>query len=73
MRQIAEEWQVKLPPLDDDLSVYKIGFDSLAFAALVARLDEDLGVDPFTASGAAFPLTFGDFVQAYEQAYGNVR
>jgi len=33
----------------------------------VARLDDDLGVDPFTISeDAAFPLTAGDFVRACE-------
>ena len=65
--QIAEEQQVKLPPLEDDLSLHETGFDSLAFAILVARLEDDLGIDPFTISeDAAFPLTVGDFVRAYE-------
>jgi hypothetical protein len=72
MRQIAKEWQVELPPLDDDLSVYEIGFDSMAFAVLVARLEEDHGVNPFSDSGADFPLTFGDFVQAYEMSASGV-
>jgi acyl carrier protein len=67
MQQIAEEQKVKLPPLDDDLSLQETGFDSLAFAILVARLEDDLGVDPFTAADdAAFPHTIGDFVRAYE-------
>jgi hypothetical protein len=38
MKQIAEEQQVKLPPLNDELSLHETGFDSLAFAILVARL-----------------------------------
>jgi acyl carrier protein len=67
MKQIAEEQQVKLPPLTDELSLHETGFDSLAFAILVARLEDDLGIDPFTISeDAAFPLTVGDFVRAYE-------
>jgi hypothetical protein len=34
---------------------------------LVARLEDDLGVDPFTMSeDATFPLTVGDFIKAYE-------
>ena len=67
MRQIAEEQNVALPPLEDDLSLHETGFDSLAFAILVARLEDDLGIDPFTiAEDAAFPLTVGDFVRAYE-------
>jgi acyl carrier protein len=67
MKQLAEEQQVTLPPLDDDLSVHETGFDSLAFATLVERLEEDLGINPFTTSDdVAFPLTVGDFVRAYE-------
>jgi acyl carrier protein len=67
MQQIASEQQVTLPPLTDDLSLHDTGFDSLGFAILVARLEDDLGVDPFTISeDAAFPLTVGDFVRAYE-------
>ena len=67
MQQIAAEQQVTLPPLHDELSLHETGFDSLGFAILVARLEDDLGVDPFTlADDAAFPLTIGDFVRAYE-------
>jgi acyl carrier protein len=67
MQQIAREQQVTLPPLDDELSLHETGFDSLGFAILVARLEDDLGIDPFTiAEDAAFPLTIGDFVKAYE-------
>ena len=67
MQQIATEQQVTLPPLTDELSLHETGFDSLGFAILVARLEDDLGIDPFTISeDAAFPLTVGDFVRAYE-------
>jgi acyl carrier protein len=67
MQQIAGEQKVTLPPLEDDLSLHETGFDSLGFAVLVARLEDDLGVDPFTMSeDATFPLTVGDFVKAYE-------
>ena len=67
MQQIAKEQKVTLPPLQDDLSLNETGFDSLAFAILVARLEDDLGVDPFTiAEDAAFPSTLGEFVRVYE-------
>jgi acyl carrier protein len=67
MQQIAEEQKVILPPLEDDLSLHETGFDSLAFAILIARLEDDLGIDPFTMSeDATFPLTIGDFVRVYE-------
>ncbi|MBR1213927.1 acyl carrier protein [Bradyrhizobium sp. JYMT SZCCT0180] len=67
MQQIAEEQKVTLPPLRDDLALQDTGFDSLAFAILVARLEDDLGFDPFTiAEDAAFPSTVGEFIRAYE-------
>jgi hypothetical protein len=67
MQQIAEEQKITLPPLDDELSLHATGFDSLAFAILVAQLEDDLGTDPFTISeNATFPLTVGDFIGAYE-------
>jgi len=67
MQQIAEEQKVTLPPLRDDLPLPDTGFDSLAFAILVARLEDDLGIDPFTvAEQAPFPSTVGEFVRAYE-------
>jgi acyl carrier protein len=67
MKQIAVEQNVVLPPIDDNLRLHETGFDSLGFAILVARLEDDLGTDPFTMSDdAAFPLTVGDFIRAYE-------
>jgi acyl carrier protein len=62
MKQIAEEQHVTLPPLDDNLSLHETGFDSLGFAILVARLEDDLTI----AEDAAFPLIVGDFIRAYE-------
>ena len=67
MQQIAQEQKVTLPRLRDDLSLHETGFDSLAFAILVARLEDDLGIDPLTiAEDAAFPSTIGEFVRVYE-------
>lgn len=67
MHQIAEEQKVTLPPLQDDLHLQDTGFDSLAFAILVARLEDDLGIDPFSiAEDTAFPSTVGEFIRAYE-------
>ena len=35
-----------------------------------ARLEDDLGIDPFTISAnATVPLTVGDFVRAYENVH----
>ncbi len=67
MAQVAREHGKVLAPLHDDLELAESGLDSLGFAVLVARLEDKLGFDPFTAADtAAFPLTFGDFVKIYE-------
>jgi acyl carrier protein len=67
MEEVAREHGKILAPLKDDLVLADSGLDSLGFAVLVARLEDTLGVDPFTASDeAVFPLTLGDFVKAYE-------
>jgi acyl carrier protein len=69
IEQIAVEQKIVLPPLHDDLTLRDTGFDSLAFAILVVRLEDDLGIDPFNVSAnASFPLTIGDFIRAYENA-----
>jgi acyl carrier protein len=69
MKQIAREHGKTLAPLTDDLVLLDSGLDSLGFAVLVARLEDTLGIDPFTtAEDAMFPLTLGDFVKVYENA-----
>jgi acyl carrier protein len=69
IEQVAEEQKIKLPPLTDELVLLDSGLDSLCFAILVARLEDTLGVDPFTASDDVyFPVTLGDFVKVYENA-----
>jgi acyl carrier protein len=47
---VAKEQNQKLPPLSDDLVLLESGLDSLCFAVIVARLEDELGIDPFTAS-----------------------
>jgi acyl carrier protein len=67
MEAIAREHGKILAPLHDDLVLLDSGLDSLGFAVLVARLEDRLGIDPFTtAEDALFPVTFGDFVKVYE-------
>jgi acyl carrier protein len=68
-QQVAQEQGVQLAPLSDDLTLLDSGLDSLCFAMIVARLESQLGVDPFTTSeDAIFPVTFGEVVQFYENA-----
>ena len=67
MEQVAREHGKILAPLKEDLVLAECGLDSLGFAVLVARLEDTLGVDPFTAAeDAVFPVTLGDFVKVYE-------
>jgi acyl carrier protein len=67
MEQIAREHGKILAPLKEDLALADCGLDSLGFAVLVARLEDTLGIDPFTAAeDAFFPVTLGDFVKVYE-------
>jgi len=66
--QVARQQQKKLAPLSDDLVLLDSGLDSLCLAIIVARLEDALGVDPFSAADAEFPVTLGDFVRLYEDA-----
>jgi acyl carrier protein len=69
MEQIAQQHQKTLAPLTDDAILLNTGLDSLCFAVLVARLEDRLGVDPFSESDdVTFPVTLGDFVRVYENA-----
>jgi acyl carrier protein len=69
MQSVAAQQTKSLAPLTDDLVLLDCGLDSLCFAILVARLEDELGYDPFsTDDDVYFPTTFGDFVQFYERA-----
>lgn len=66
IHQIAKEQRIALPPLRDDMLLFETGFDSLALAILVARLEDELGSDPLASEDAVLPSTLGDLVGAYE-------
>jgi acyl carrier protein len=67
IQQVAAEQKKALAPLTDDLSLLDSGLDSLCFAILVARLEDIIGVDPFTASAdVRFPNTIGELIAFYE-------
>lgn len=69
MQKIADEQEKKIAPLTDDLNLLESGLDSLCFAILVARLEDELGCDPFTASDdIQYPVTLGEFIRFYENA-----
>ena len=67
--QVAREQKKSLAPLSDDLVLLESGLDSLCFAIVVARLEDKLGIDPFSsADDVQFPVTLGDFIRFYENA-----
>ena len=69
--QVSREQNKALAALTDSTLLLDSGLDSLCFAIVVVRLGDVLGIDPFeTATDDKFPLTFGDFVEFYEDAAG---
>jgi acyl carrier protein len=68
-REVAQEQNKRLAPLTEDLALFDSGLDSLCFAIVVVRLENSLGVDPFSGDeDARFPVTLGDFIGYYENA-----
>lgn len=67
--QVAIEHKKAVPPLNDGLHLVECGLDSLGLAVVVARLEEQLGLDPFRDSPDwTFPVTLGDFIALYQNA-----
>jgi acyl carrier protein len=71
---VAIRQKKTLAPLNERLPLLELGLDSLCLAILVASLDDELGIDPFSnGDGADFPVTLGDLFQLYEAAASHVR
>lgn len=69
--KVAKEQDKSLPSLADDLPLLESGLDSLCFAIIIARLEDTLGIDPFTVGigeDSRFPVTLGELVSFYENA-----
>jgi len=67
--QIADEsgWKI-IGDLNDATVLLESGLDSLGFAILVARLEEELQYDPFAMMDEpVYPRTLGEFVSIYER------
>ncbi|MGY1749199.1 acyl carrier protein [Modestobacter sp. SYSU DS0511] len=63
---LLQEEEKEVPTFTDDLVLLESGLDSLGFAVLVTRLEENLGYDPFTEMDEpVYPSTLGDFVAIY--------
>lgn len=65
---LDEQGQESTQPLCDNTILLQSGLDSLGFAILVTRLEDELGYDPFSLSDTPYyPQTFRDFVEFYER------
>ena len=68
IKELLEEEERPITGLDDDAVLLDIGLDSLGYAILVTRLEDDLGYDPFTLMDeVVYPRTLGEFVEIYER------
>jgi acyl carrier protein len=62
-----EQRNVPPPSFTDDLILQESGVDSMGFAILITRLEEDLGFDPFSDADQPFyPRTLGELITYYE-------
>jgi hypothetical protein len=69
IQELAAEsgWKI-VSDLNDETMLLESGLDSLGFAILVARLEEELRYDPFSMMDEPFyPRTLGEFVTIYER------
>jgi hypothetical protein len=64
--EIAATQGRTLAPLTDPLELLNSGLDSLCFAIILERLEDELGKDPF-ADDVDFPETFGAFLALYDR------
>lgn len=69
MRNVAREQNRRLASLRGNTPLLDTGLDSLCFAILVVRLEDEFGVNPFDEIlSSETPKTFGEFVGLYVQA-----
>lgn len=69
IHQVSDETGVTLvSDFNTETILLDSGLDSIGFAILVARLEEELGFDPFTMMDEpVYPRTFGEFIEIYER------
>lgn len=68
-REVVESMNLSIrQQLTDGVVLLETGMDSLGFAVLVARLEQEFGYDPFVLlDSPVYPKTFLEFVNIYEQ------
>jgi hypothetical protein len=68
IQEVASMRGTEVGELSDETILLESGLDSLGFAILVAKLEEDLGYDPFVLMDLpVYPRTYSDFIKVYQQ------
>ncbi len=68
LAELFEEEDLEVPQFTDDTLLLETELDSLGFAVLVTRLEEQLGYDPFSLMDEpVYPATLKEFVDLYVQ------
>jgi aryl carrier-like protein len=68
IQETADMRGTEVDVLVDETVLLESGLDSLGFAILVARLEEELGYDPFVLMDVpVYPRTLSEFVEIYQR------
>lgn len=68
IQETADLRGTELVVLTDETVLLDSGLDSLGFAILVARLEEELGYDPFVLMDEpVYPRTLHEFIEIYQR------
>ena len=68
IHETADMRGIEVNVLVDETVLLESVLDSLGFAILVARLEEELGYDPFVLMDVpVYPRTLGEFVEIYQR------
>lgn len=68
IQETADMRGTEVDVLVDETVLLESGLDSLGFAILVARLEEELGYDPFVMMDVpVYPRTLSEFVEIYQR------
>lgn len=68
IQETADMRGTEVDVLMDETVLLESGLDSLGFAILVARLEEELGYDPFVMMDVpVYPRTLSEFVEIYQR------
>lgn len=68
IQETADMRGTQIGVLLDETILLESGLDSLGFAILVARLEEELGFDPFVMMDVpVYPRTLSEFIEIYQR------